>query len=128
VSRMRISPTIKSLHQRFPWVPPLFVLMAAIASVAFWKTALKPPVHEATIKNDLLVDSLLHPHGDITPEVFACPTTQPEKWDFGGAANTALNWSNWNTTPSSQRTLSYSYQNPFEKSPRPTTGKVQSGK
>src|SRR4051794_4547607 len=28
---------------------------------------------------------------DITPEVFTCPTSNAEKWDFGGGGNTALN-------------------------------------
>jgi prepilin-type N-terminal cleavage/methylation domain-containing protein/prepilin-type processing-associated H-X9-DG protein len=50
---------------------------------------------------------------DITPEVFTCPSSNAEKWDFGGGANTALNWSNWNTTAGTQRNLSYSYQNPY---------------
>jgi len=50
---------------------------------------------------------------DITPEVFTCPSSNAEKWDFGGGANTALNWSNWNTTAGVQRNLSYSYQNPY---------------
>jgi prepilin-type processing-associated H-X9-DG protein len=50
---------------------------------------------------------------DITPEVFTCPSSNAEKWDFGGGANTALNWSNWNGTAGAQRNLSYSYQNPY---------------
>ena len=50
---------------------------------------------------------------DITPEVFTCPSSNAEKWDFGGGANTALNWSNWNSTGGIQRNLSYSYQNPY---------------
>jgi prepilin-type N-terminal cleavage/methylation domain-containing protein/prepilin-type processing-associated H-X9-DG protein len=50
---------------------------------------------------------------DITPEVFICPSSNAEKWDFGGGANTALNWSNWNGTTGVQRNLSYSYQNPY---------------
>jgi len=50
---------------------------------------------------------------DITPEVFTCPSSNAEKWDFGGGANTALNWSNWNGTNGAQRNLSYSYQNPY---------------
>jgi prepilin-type N-terminal cleavage/methylation domain-containing protein/prepilin-type processing-associated H-X9-DG protein len=51
--------------------------------------------------------------GEITPEVFTCPSSNAEKWDFGGGANTALNWSNWNSTSGLQRNLSYSYQNPY---------------
>ncbi len=50
---------------------------------------------------------------DITSEVFTCPSSNAEKWDFGGGTNTALNWSNWNGTAGLQRNLSYSYQNPF---------------
>ena len=47
---------------------------------------------------------------DITPEVFTCPYSDQEKWDFGGSTNTALNWSNWNDV---KKNLSYSYQNPY---------------
>lgn len=47
---------------------------------------------------------------DITPEVFTCPSSNAEKWDFGGGATTALNWSNWTDV---KKNLSYSYQNPY---------------
>jgi prepilin-type N-terminal cleavage/methylation domain-containing protein len=50
---------------------------------------------------------------DITSEVFVCPSSNAEKWDFGGGSNTALNWSNWNGTAGVQRNLSYSYANPY---------------
>ncbi|HRK31026.1 MAG TPA: DUF1559 domain-containing protein, partial [Tepidisphaeraceae bacterium] len=54
---------------------------------------------------------------DITAEVFTCPSSNAEKWDFGGGSNTAQNWSNWNRTGTSpgeiQRHLSYSYQNAY---------------
>ena len=50
---------------------------------------------------------------DITSEVFTCPSSNAEKWDFGGGANTALNWSNWNSTAGVLKNLSYSYQNPY---------------
>src|SRR5207253_7020470 len=63
---------------------------------------------------------------EITSEVFTCPTTQPsvnaEKWDFGGGANTALNWSNWNGTTGVQRNLSYSFQNPYASTNAITSG------
>jgi prepilin-type N-terminal cleavage/methylation domain-containing protein len=59
---------------------------------------------------------------DITAEVFTCPSSNAEKWDFGGGANTALNWSNWNGTAGVQRNLSYSYANPY-----PDQGAVSSG-
>lgn len=50
---------------------------------------------------------------DITSEVFICPSSNAERWDFGGGANTALNWSNFNGTAGVQRNLSYSYANPY---------------
>ena len=50
---------------------------------------------------------------DITSEVFTCPSSDAEKWDFGGGSNTALNWSNWNGVAGVQRNLSYSYANPY---------------
>jgi prepilin-type processing-associated H-X9-DG protein len=59
---------------------------------------------------------------DITSEVFVCPTTDQERWDFGGSDQTALNWSNWNGTSGIQKNLSYSYQNPY-----PTDAAVKSG-
>jgi len=64
---------------------------------------------------------------EITAEVFTCPSSNAEKWDFGGGSNTALNWSNWNgyassNSGSTQRSLSYSYQDPY-----PSTDAVSSG-
>ena len=49
---------------------------------------------------------------DITAEVFVCPSSNAEKWDFGGGANTAQNWTNWPGV-SIKKNLSYSYENPF---------------
>jgi len=64
---------------------------------------------------------------EITSEVFTCPSSNAEKWDFGGGSNTALNWSNWNgyasgNPGSTQRCLSYSYQDPY-----PDVNAVSSG-
>jgi prepilin-type N-terminal cleavage/methylation domain-containing protein/prepilin-type processing-associated H-X9-DG protein len=53
---------------------------------------------------------------EITAEVFTCPSSNAEKWDFGGGSNTALNWNNWNgisTTGGIQKCLSYSYACPY---------------
>src|SRR3954451_21165299 len=50
---------------------------------------------------------------DITPEVFTCPSSNAEKWDFGGGGNTALNWSNWQGHEGIRAHLSYSFQNPY---------------
>ena len=49
---------------------------------------------------------------DITPEVFTCPSSNAEKWDFGGGASTATNWGNFNGTGGVQKNLSYGYQVP----------------
>lgn len=54
---------------------------------------------------------------DIGAEVFTCPSSNTEKWDFGGGSNTANNWSNWNNVAGAlgdyRKHLAYSYQNPF---------------
>jgi prepilin-type processing-associated H-X9-DG protein len=50
---------------------------------------------------------------DITSEVFTCPKSNAERWDFDGADMTALNWSNWNGTAGIAKHLSYSYQDPY---------------
>jgi prepilin-type N-terminal cleavage/methylation domain-containing protein/prepilin-type processing-associated H-X9-DG protein len=52
--------------------------------------------------------------GDITSEVFNCPSSNATKWDYGGGTNTAQNWVNWNGGPNGILTnLSYSYENPY---------------
>jgi prepilin-type processing-associated H-X9-DG protein len=48
---------------------------------------------------------------EITSEVFICPSSNGEKFDYGGGAMTALNWSNWRG-PNISQNLSYSSQNP----------------
>jgi prepilin-type N-terminal cleavage/methylation domain-containing protein/prepilin-type processing-associated H-X9-DG protein len=50
---------------------------------------------------------------DITSEVFTCPSSNQEKWDFGGGSNTALNWDNWSSLTGIAKNLSYSYENPY---------------
>jgi prepilin-type N-terminal cleavage/methylation domain-containing protein/prepilin-type processing-associated H-X9-DG protein len=54
---------------------------------------------------------------DITSEVFVCPSSNAERWNFGGGTNTAQNWVNWTggtgTTSKVIQNLSYSYQNPY---------------
>jgi len=50
---------------------------------------------------------------DIGAEVFVCPSSNGEKWDFGGGNNNALNWSNWEGRAGIKKHLSYSYANPY---------------
>jgi len=61
---------------------------------------------------------------EITSEVFTCPSSNAEKWDFGGGSNTALNFSNFapdtgtnnqpkEDPPNLHNILAYSYQNPY---------------
>ena len=76
-----------------------------------------PPANDVTAALFLLLRTQ-----DITSEVFTCPSSNAEKWDFGGGVNTALNWSNWNGTTGITKNLSYSYQNPY-----PNNNAVASG-
>jgi prepilin-type processing-associated H-X9-DG protein len=50
---------------------------------------------------------------DITSEVFVCPSTGLEKWDYGGGTNAPINWSNWPGKDAIRDHLSYSMQNPY---------------
>jgi prepilin-type processing-associated H-X9-DG protein len=50
---------------------------------------------------------------EITSEVFTCPATAQERWDFGGDDKTALNWSNWEGAHGIKLHLSYSLANPY---------------
>ena len=50
---------------------------------------------------------------DITSEVFVCPTTELEPWDYGGGKRTAQHWTNWAGAEGLRKHLSYSYQNPY---------------
>jgi prepilin-type processing-associated H-X9-DG protein len=59
---------------------------------------------------------------DIGSEVFTCPSSAAEKWDFGGGANTAMNWSNWNGHEGVRKHLSYSYVNLYPDDAAARTG------
>jgi hypothetical protein len=50
---------------------------------------------------------------DITSEVFVCPSTELEKFEFGGGNRNALAWTNWPGNDGLSKHLSYSYQNPY---------------
>jgi len=50
---------------------------------------------------------------DLAAEVFTCPSSGAEKWDFNGGLNTSHNWGNWEGQTAINRYLSYSYQNPY---------------
>jgi len=61
--------------------------------------------------------------GDITSEVFTCPSSNAQKWDYGGGTNTAQVWVNWNGGATGLLiNESYSYENPY-----PNTTAVSSG-
>jgi prepilin-type N-terminal cleavage/methylation domain-containing protein/prepilin-type processing-associated H-X9-DG protein len=52
--------------------------------------------------------------GDITSEVFTCPSSNASKWDYGGGTNTAQNWCNWTGGVTGVlNNESYSYENPY---------------
>jgi prepilin-type N-terminal cleavage/methylation domain-containing protein/prepilin-type processing-associated H-X9-DG protein len=50
---------------------------------------------------------------DITSEVFVCPSSNAEKWDYTGGANTAQNFVNWSDINVMKKNLSYSYEDPY---------------
>lgn len=50
---------------------------------------------------------------DSIPEVYVCPQSDAEQWDFGGAGKTAQFWSNWEGRDGVIKHLSYSMQNPY---------------
>jgi prepilin-type N-terminal cleavage/methylation domain-containing protein/prepilin-type processing-associated H-X9-DG protein len=56
---------------------------------------------------------------DITSEVFTCPSSNAQKWDFGGGQCNAQSWCNW---VAFSNNLSYSYENPY-----PSTNAISSG-
>jgi hypothetical protein len=47
------------------------------------------------------------------PQPFVSPSQNQEKWDFGGGANTALNWTNWNGATSQPTTLSDPFRDSY---------------
>jgi prepilin-type N-terminal cleavage/methylation domain-containing protein/prepilin-type processing-associated H-X9-DG protein len=60
--------------------------------------------------------------GDITSEVFTCPSSNAQKWYYGGGTNTAQNWANWNGSTGLLTNMSYSYEDPY-----PTSSAVSNG-
>ncbi len=59
---------------------------------------------------------------DITSAVFVCPSSGNVAWDFGGAAQHAMFWTNWAGNDVLARSLSYSYQNPYPKNAAVSAG------
>jgi len=63
---------------------------------------------------------------DVSPEIFVCPSSNAQKWDYGGGGNSVANWCNWNGTGSNPggiaQSLSYSYQDPYADPPSVTSG------
>jgi prepilin-type N-terminal cleavage/methylation domain-containing protein/prepilin-type processing-associated H-X9-DG protein len=59
---------------------------------------------------------------DLVPEVFTCPSSNAEKFDYGGQGASALSFTNWLGTGGVLKNVSYSYQNPY-----PTTTAIGSG-
>jgi len=99
--------------------PRTYASFTATAAAATWGTN-GPGVSDPFVTNGVSANDitaalyLLLRTQDITAEVFTCPSSNAEKWDFGGGANTALNWCNWQgATAGVLKNLSYSYQNPY---------------
>ena len=101
----------KGAYPRTSWTPAA----AVAATYGTGATYSDPFVTGTTVQRGDVTAGLflLLRTQDITSEVFTCPSSNAEKWDFGGGVNTALNWSNWNDTTGITKNLSYSYQDPF---------------
>ncbi|RYG39944.1 DUF1559 domain-containing protein, partial [bacterium] len=50
---------------------------------------------------------------DLVPEVFTCPSSNAEKFDYGGQGASALSFTNWIGAGGVKKNVSYSYQNPY---------------
>ena len=50
---------------------------------------------------------------DLVPEVFVCPSSSAEKFDYGGNGASAASFVNWVATEGVKNNVSYSYQNPY---------------
>lgn len=50
---------------------------------------------------------------DLVPEVFVCPSSNAEKFDYLGNGASAASFTNWIGTDGVRNNLSYSYQNPY---------------
>lgn len=50
---------------------------------------------------------------DLVPEVFVCPSSNQEKFDYGGGGASAASFVNWLGTEGFKANVSYSYQNPY---------------
>jgi prepilin-type N-terminal cleavage/methylation domain-containing protein/prepilin-type processing-associated H-X9-DG protein len=93
--------------------------IAATTSSATWATgsACSDPFVSGTIvsANDVSAAMfLLLRAGDITSEVFVCPSSNAQKWDYGGGTNTAQNYCNWTGNAAGLLVNeSYSYQDAY---------------
>lgn len=50
---------------------------------------------------------------DLVPEVFTCPSSNAERFDYGGTGKGALDFTNWIGQAGVKNNTSYSYQNPY---------------
>jgi prepilin-type N-terminal cleavage/methylation domain-containing protein/prepilin-type processing-associated H-X9-DG protein len=59
---------------------------------------------------------------DLVPEVFTCPSSNAERFDYGGSGRGALDFTNWMGTAGVKQNTSYSYQNPYVSQPAISAG------
>jgi prepilin-type N-terminal cleavage/methylation domain-containing protein/prepilin-type processing-associated H-X9-DG protein len=50
---------------------------------------------------------------DLVPEVFTCPSSNAERFDYGGTGKGAQDFTNWIGQTGVKNNTSYSYQNPY---------------
>jgi prepilin-type processing-associated H-X9-DG protein len=86
---------------------PMAAYQSGPVVIPTWGTA-KPEPNDVSAAMFLLMNA-----EELTSEIFVCPDSSAEKWDFGGGVNTSHNWNNWPGREGVIRYLSYSMQNPY---------------
>lgn len=100
------------------WGSPYAATITSAATVATtscdpFGTSTGSPTY-GTLDNDVTAALfLLLRTQDLVPEVFVCPSSNQEKFDYGGSGASAASFVNWPGTTAVQNNLSYSYQDPY---------------
>jgi prepilin-type N-terminal cleavage/methylation domain-containing protein len=82
-----------------------FARVGTTYTITGGSTSNTPADNDVTASFYLLIRS-----ADLPSELFTCPSSNQEKWDYGGGSNKAENWTNWSNLTTN---LSYSFQNMY---------------
>jgi prepilin-type N-terminal cleavage/methylation domain-containing protein/prepilin-type processing-associated H-X9-DG protein len=101
-----VAPTTVATTSSDPFTTVPGDIGAAAASTAGSKNV--PAYNDVTAALFLLLRTQ-----DLVPEVFTCPSSNAEKFDYGGQGASALSFTNWIGADGVKKNVSYSYQNPY---------------